>query len=670
MKGLSTSLLTAWITFLEQARKEPDHIFYPFTVTVDRLANSSLFSLSEGVAAVHKDLEELAAESSLAHPKQKDRGDIVFEEFEKLNYEGWSVSGQAFGEDPVREIAPNQGIRGYQGQGIANSFRGGSDRLVGSLTSEKFKMPKLYVHVRLAGSKETVRVPTFAEGAIKTSELRFTVVANGHKSQHIVSEGGDGFQWKTVQMTKEIGRLCYFEIVDRSPEGHIAIDKIVLSDSEQPPNMVSKPNQRVMAMLGRPGLHSLESLAEAYQELFLSALRETAAQDQAARWLLADLNPSGKLEELAGILSADKLQQLGVFQARRASLETQIPESAFAMIGRDENPRNIRLHIRGNHKNLGEEVPRRFLQIVAGQDQMSMLQGSGRLRLAEWMASPENPLTARVMVNRIWQHHFGQGIVRSPDNFGKTGERPTHPELLDFLAQRFVENGWSVKAMHRLLLLSSAYGMSSQADKSASQIDPQNSLLHHMPVRRLEAEVIRDSILAVAGTLDRQLFGPSVVPFISQYQEGRGKPESGPLDGGRRRSIYIQVRRNFITPMFLAFDYPLPISTIGNRSVSTVPSQALMMMNNEFVTLESQAWARRLTSAEGDPRRCIEQLYLSVFGRPPEDWEIDEVLQFVRSQRSRYEALPEVARSGNLNDQAWADLCHVLLNSAEFIYVR
>jgi hypothetical protein len=213
------------------------------------------------------------------------------------------------------------------------------------------------------------------------------------------------------------------------------------------------------------------------------------------------------------------------------------------MIGSDEEPHDVRVHIRGNHKNLGEVAPRRCLQIIAGEKQAAVSEGSGRLQLAESLVSRENPLTARVMVNRIWKHHFGQGIVRSVDNFGKTGDPPTHPELLDFLAQRFIESGWSMKAMHRMMVLSSTYAMSSQPEPEAEQLDPENKLLHRMPVQRLEAESIRDAILAVAGSLDPKMLGPSVPPHISAYQDGRGKPESGPLDGnGRRR--FIQVRRN------------------------------------------------------------------------------------------------------------------------------
>jgi hypothetical protein len=341
------------------------------------------------------------------------------------------------------------------------------------------------------------------------------------------------------------------------------------------------------------------------------------------------------------------------------------------MTGTDEDPHDVRVHIRGDHKNLGDIAPRRFLQIVAGAKQAAVSDGSGRLQLADWMVRQENPLTARVMVNRIWKHHFGQGIVRSVDNFGKTGDSPTHPELLEFLAQRFIESGWSMKAMHRMMVLSSTYAMSGQPEPEAEKLDPENKLLHRMPVQRLEAESIRDAILAVAGSLNPMVLGPSVPPHISAYQDGRGKPESGPLDGNGRRSIYIQVRRNFLTPMFMAFDYPLPISAIGRRGVSTVPSQALMLMNNEFVARQAEAWAQRLLSREASPERLVRAMFLSAFGRPANAKEINETLDFAREQRQRHVALMSAeASDAQIGQRVWADVAHVLFNSAEFIYVR
>jgi hypothetical protein len=350
--------------------------------------------------------------------------------------------------------------------------------------------------------------------------------------------------------------------------------------------------------------------------------------------------------------------RLAALQAEKARLEKMVPESEFAMVAEDLEPHNVRLHIRGNHKNLGEDVPRRFLQVIAGEKQEVVASGSGRAYIAEWMSSEKNPLTARVMVNRVWKHHFGNGIVRSVDNFGKMGEPPTHPELLDYLASRFVESGWSIKEMHRLLVLSSAYQMSSEASEKAKTADPANRLLQHMPVRRLEAEEIRDGVLTISGSLHENLFGPSIPPFISAYQDGRGKPQCGPLDGAGRRSIYVQVRRNFMTPMFLAFDYPVPISSIGARTVSTVPSQALMMMNNEFIAEQAGKWADLVIAGASEPEQRLQQMYAAAFGRPPDPGEVANIKAFLSEQRARPER------------EAWTDVAHVLFNSAEFIYLR
>ena len=431
----------------------------------------------------------------------------------------------------MHRLPPNQPLRDYLGQGIASSF-GVSNQMVGSLTSKKFKMPKLFVHVLMGGSRE--------ESKGEKARLRFTVVADGHKSLHLLPKGDAGLQWMTLRLTKEIGRQGYFEIVDRSTSGHIVVDQIVLSDSQEPPMQPQPFGPEVLSLVAQEGLQSLEALAEAYRGLFLRALQPTSDSGT----VLAMLSPTGRLEDLAGSQAAASNQalswprnpwtaatvarvtrwlpepkaakpkasntslrrktprserELRRLQAEREQLERRIPESAFGMTGADEDPHDVRVHIRGNHKNLGEVVPRRFLQIVAGEKQAPVNAGSGRLQLAEWVVHRENPLTARVMVNRIWKHHFGQGIVRSVDNFGKTGELPTHPELLDFLAHRFIESGWSMKAMHRMMVLSSTYAMSSQPEPEAEKLDPENKLLHRMPVQRLEAESIRDAILAVAG---------------------------------------------------------------------------------------------------------------------------------------------------------------------------
>jgi hypothetical protein len=331
--------------------------------------------------------------------------------------------------------------------------------------------------------------------------------------------------------------------------------------------------------------------------------------------------------------------------------ERLLPEETFGRVSYEDVPHDMRIHVRGNHLVTGDVAARGFLRIL-GKSGPEYREGSGRLALADAMTDPANPLVARVMVNRIWKHHFGEGLVGTVDNFGRMGERPSHPELLDWLAARFVESGWSVKSMHRLILGSTAYRMSTAASEAAAARDPRNRLLTHMPVRRLEAEAIRDSILAVSGSLVPVTQGPSVTPHISAFQDGRGKPEPGPLDGNGRRSIYIEVRRNFLTPLLTAFDMPLPTTAVGRRSVSTVPAQALALMNNELVGTEASKWAKRMTAEFHDPSERLSEMYQRAFGRPPEESERQMVTEFLQKGGS------------------WGEVAHVLFNAKEFLFVR
>jgi hypothetical protein len=273
------------------------------------------------------------------------------------------------------------------------------------------------------------------------------------------------------------------------------------------------------------------------------------------------------------------------------------------------------------------------------------------------------------MVNRIWHHLFGQGIVPTVDNFGVLGQPPTHPELLDYLAEQFVRDGWSVKRLIRRLVLTRTYQMTSDPREPGESQDPDNHLLHRQRMRRLEGEVIRDCVLAVTGRLDRTLFGPSVPVHLTPFMEGRGRPQdSGPLDGNGRRSIYIAVRRNFLSPMMLAFDTPAPFSTMGRRTVSNVPAQALILMNDPFVVDQAQLLATRLLADRSlTPQQRIGSLYQVAVGRPPSDSELSDAWKFIDDQAARY-GIPNEQRA--LTVDAWKDLCHVMFNVKEFIFVH
>jgi hypothetical protein len=301
-------------------------------------------------------------------------------------------------------------------------------------------------------------------------------------------------------------------------------------------------------------------------------------------------------------------------------------------------PANLRVYLRGNPANLGEEAPRRFLAILAGDDAPPFTSGSGRLELAKAIASPSNPLTARVMVNRIWMHHFGRGLVGTPSNFGTLGERPSHPELLDYLAARFVAGGWSVKKLHREIVLSATYRQSSRHDAAAMKFDPDNRLLWRMNRRRLEVEPWRDAMLAVAGNLDLTLGGPSV---------DLSKPDNN------RRTVYGSVSRHNLDPLLRLFDFPDPNLTSDRRPVTSVPLQQLFVLNSEFMARQSKALAARVTAAATDDPVRIRVAFLLVFGRPPTDREVRLGVDFLAAGGA----------------DAWEKYAQVLLSTNEFAFV-
>ena len=280
-----------------------------------------------------------------------------------------------------------------------------------------------------------------------------------------------------------------------------------------------------------------------------------------------------------------------------------------------------------------------------------------RAGLANWIASPDNPLTARVMVNRIWQHHFGEGIVRTPSNFGSTGEPPTHPQLLDWLAVEFERSRWSIKAMHRLMMTSRAYRMESNDIPENLRIDRENRYFWRMPRHRLEAETIRDSIMAVAGTLDRTLGGTAVFPYIDpdlfQSSTGRTWPGRPNEDTSTwRRSIYVFSKRSIRYPLFEAFDQPDLINSCDRRNRSTIAPQALLLMNNELILMQADHFARRLESdAPGDLGMKIERAFQLALARPPTEFERTRALEFIGG-----------------SPDGLVDFCQALFNLNEFVY--
>ena len=304
--------------------------------------------------------------------------------------------------------------------------------------------------------------------------------------------------------------------------------------------------------------------------------------------------------------------------------------------------------LRGNPANKGENAPRRFLKILAGDEPPAFKQGSGRLELASAVADPQNPLTARVMVNRVWQHHFGRGIVGTPDNFGTLGDPPTHPELLDHLTRQFIESGWSVKQLHREIMLSATYQLSTNRDDHNLGIDADNRYLWRMSRRRLDVEAWRDALLAVSGRLDRSLGGPS----------------TNLADAGNvRRTVYAKISRHELDGMLRLFDFPDANITNSKRSETTVPQQQLFVLNSQFMVEQAKALAARL-QAEGSKSLLdkIQDAFLLAYGRPPTADELKIGQAYLQGQD------PEDAQPGTTLSR-WERYAQVLLGSNEFMYL-
>jgi mono/diheme cytochrome c family protein len=325
---------------------------------------------------------------------------------------------------------------------------------------------------------------------------------------------------------------------------------------------------------------------------------------------------------------------------------------------------NACVQIKGDPERLGPEVPRRFPTVLGGQTLPPDEKGSGRLELTNWIADPKNPLTARVMVNRIWHYHFGKGIVPTPSNFGTLGLPPTHPELLDYLAAHFVEKGWSVKAMHRLIMSSRVYQQSSAGDEANARIDVGNQYLWHFEQRRLDAESIRDTLLAVSGTLDRAPGGAHPFPPMSKWDFTQHDPFKAVYET-KKRSVYVMQQRFQRHPFFALFDGADTNASTDRRITSTTPLQALFLMNDPHVHAQAKKFAARVRSeAMYDPAR-IDRAYLLLFGRLPSPGEKDAAQDYVANVGDRLKAASPDERSA----KAWESLARALFLSNEFVYL-
>jgi mono/diheme cytochrome c family protein/cytochrome c553 len=444
---------------------------------------------------------------------------------------------------------------------------------------------------------------------------------------------------------------------------HIGISEIWLHHKKTPTAAEMEPRIAGAFVLDGFVAKSTDDLARRYQSLArdaIAAWRDDRLSDDQAE-LLDGLVRAGVLPNAP----AELPQGVAALAAEYRKLEAEIPIARRAPGVLETAGWDQPLLIRGDHKRPGDPVPRRYLEGLGSQ---SLVESSAepsvadpsregaRLRLAELIASPTNPLTARVAVNRLWHYVFGRGIVATVDNFGELGRRPTHPELLDFLATRFMDEGWSIKRAVRELVLTRAFRLSSTPSAAAKRHDPENLLLSHASLRRLEAEAIRDSLVAVAGRLQQE------------PDQGPGFVHGEPPRLQTRRSVFVLVKRNSL-PLFLeTFDQPKPFTTIGARDVTNVPGQALTMLNDILVIELAQYWAKaQIERPTADINERIRRMYLEAFAREPGSEELAAAEAFVADLLKTHKVAEKDALS---NVRVWQDFAHALFNMKEFIYVR
>ena len=551
-----------------------------------------------------------------------------------------------------------------------------SDRLTrkhGSIArSADFSLGTQFVSLRVAGgSSAHVRL-------IQNNFQQMENIAHASKVRHFDSRFPT---WVTVPVGHQAswqGRRSYLEILTkddaahfrRSDEGNkpyelvvkdatgrswFGVDQIV---EHQTPGAPENELQLALRLAPASPEWNAEGLAAHWLQECDAALERwsrnvaNANDVDLLNWLLEHGALRNQLEQLPGDVQKLAEQYRG--------LESGVPRfqraSAIVTEGTGfDSP----VHRRGSPDSPGEIAPRRFLEVIHGPEGYAT--GSqARLELAHDLTSPQNPLTARIMANRVWRWVFGQGLVATVDNFGVMGEKPSHPELLDYLASYLVEHDWSVKALIRHLFTSRAFQAQSIASAKAQQVDPANRLLSHMPVQRLRAEAVRDSILAVSGTLDQTMFG---------YTGPANQSESAAAASPRlRRGVYQYIRREALDHMMLMFDAPEPSRTQGDRETSSVPGQSLLMLNSALVHEQATAWAAKdMKRRQGySTEQRIEHLFATALGRQPSSQEVQSLVEFIDDQAEAY-ALPPAERGSD--PRLWADLCHVLINAKEFLYI-
>lgn len=625
-----------------------------------KLLNREKVDLSDPLALFTHPAPDFAKEAAAREAFNR-KHFVTAADFSQALPAGWSIEGLGLSSQP--SLAGDFALATEGVEAVTGIFPAGlftnllSDRLNGTFRSPLLPAGKKFVSLQLLGGK-------FAARRVIVDHC---VIGEGHDLLNSSRLGWEKLSTKHAQKFPVYLELNTQSDNPRLPERPGRF-KTVPSDSARSYFGVTRVVYHDEDLAPQPTLGHLTRLAESpTPERFASLIQEA---------LLAWRNGNPSTEQVTwldwfldqGLLinSRNLTPALRTLTDQYRSIESTLPSpSVVAGLGDFDPGADHPIFLAGSALNPGPLAPRHFLSLMPSQLKVVGTQGSGRRELAEAIASPENPLTARLMVNRIWHHTFGRGLVTSTDDFGRNGARPSHPELLDYLARTFVEQGWSIKGMLRFLLTSSAFRQSSAAAPSARAKDPANSLLHHYPVRRLEAEALRDTLLAVSGRLDGKLYGPSIQPHRGVPQDYR-RLFQGPLDGEGRRSVYLKITR-MEGPRFLEiFDFPNPLQSRGHRDVTNVPLQALALLNDPFVIDQAKVWAKRLVAHPDDAIDArLARMFLEALGRPATSDELADWRQLTLDFSSRHETTDPLK-----SESVWADVAHTLFNLKEFLYLR
>ncbi|MFN5421721.1 MAG: DUF1549 and DUF1553 domain-containing protein, partial [bacterium] len=582
--------------------------------------------------------------ASSTNTNEKAKEGVILGDFSGNDLNGWKSDGLAFTNattlgDPVFNA---QGKLIALQDGKASSRRL-STGVYGALRSPDFTISTNFIGIKAAGKKASIRV------VIDNFQLISWPIYGGMDQRvdtsKFINFVFDVAQWK--------GHKAYIELLPGAYETHvfkmpndgyieakyaIGYDKDWFEPTNDKPSKMLNPAQAIYAL----------------------AEQKASASDLT---LINGLLRTNKLPaQLTNI--KDRLE-------RRSQLQQSFADSIEFINGvSDGFGRNSPVFIRGSHQDLSKDVVERsFIPAIKVSNPNFNVKGSGRLELAASITDQENTLTSRVMVNRLWHHLFGRGIVETVDNFGMQGKLPSHPELLDHLAIQFQKDQYSIKKTIRSILLSNAFKRTVVPVGKAMKEDPSNIWLSHYPIRRLEGEAVRDAMLAASGRLDKTMYGVPVPAHIDSFMNGRGKPAmSGPLDGNGRRSIYLEVRRNFLNPMLTTFDRPMPFTAFGKRTVTNVPSQSLILLNDPFVVEQAAFMARQLLNKKIntlDGR--IQWVYQRSLGRNPEPEEIADADQFMKQLKKTYTSK---GIKENIELIIWKDYIHSVFNFKEFIYLN